>query len=195
MTAEDIFRVVLKDKAFYGDRGGITLSGGEPLLHAQECIELLHLVKENGISTAIETSGYFDQSYIPRLAKLTDLFIWDFKDGNTQRHIKNTGLSNEIIIKNLFLTDRQNSKILLRSVMVKGLNMDDSHLKTLAETVSRLGNCIGVELLAYHAYGGSKNEQLGYEDNGRKEWIPSTEEMGIVHKRLQHIVPVPVSIP
>jgi pyruvate formate lyase activating enzyme len=188
MTVEEIFDVVLKDKVFYGAAGGMTLSGGEPLLHAEGCLELLKLARENGISTAIETSGYFDEAYIEPLTKLTDLFLWDFKDGNLQRHVETTGVSNEKILHNLFLTDEKDTRILLRSTIVKGINMDDNHLHEIAKIVSRLKHCIGVELLPYHAYGGSKNEQLGYEDNGRQDWIPTADEMRIYRERLRHLL-------
>jgi len=187
MTESEIIDEVLKDKAFYGDKGGITLSGGEPLLYAEGCLELLRIAKESKISTVVETSGYFDAAYIEQLAKLTDLFLWDFKDGNEQRHMENNGVSNEKILHNLFLTDAQETKILLRCIMVKGINMDDNHFGTIAETVSRLKHCVGVELFPYHAYGGSKNEQLGYEDNGRKEWVPTTDDMHFAKERLREL--------
>ena len=91
MSVSEIMDIVMKDYAFYSDKGGITLSGGEPMLHAEECLELLSLSKKSGISTAIETCGYFDENYIEQIAKVTDLFLWDFKDGNTNRHKENTG--------------------------------------------------------------------------------------------------------
>ncbi len=188
MTVEEIFDEVLKDKVFYGAAGGMTLSGGEPLLHAKGCLELIKLARENGISTAIETSGYFDEAYIEPLTKLTDLYLWDFKDGNLQRHVETTGVSNEKILHNLFLTDEKDTRILLRSTIVKGINMDGNHLHEIAKIVSRLKHCIGVELLPYHAYGGSKNEQLGYEDNGRQAWIPTADEMRIYRERLRHLL-------
>lgn len=188
MSPDEIIHVVLKDKVFYGNEGGITISGGEPLMHAEGCLGLLQLAKENGLSTVIETSGYFDEAYIEQLAKLTDLFLWDFKDGDAQRHMENTGVSNEKIMHNLFLMDAQETEILLRSVMVKGINMDDIHLCKMAETVSKLKHCIGAELIPYHAYGGSKNEQLGYEDNGRKDWIPAKDEMHAANERLQQLI-------
>ncbi len=184
MSVEEIINEVLKDKVFYGENGGITLSGGEPLLHAEGCLEILRLAKKNGLSTAIETSGYFDSSYIEKLAELTDIFLWDFKDGDNERHRKYTGVSNEKILHNLFLLDKQETKIILRCIMVKGINMDDIRFLAIAETFSKLKHCIGVELLPYHAFGGSKNEQLGYTDNGRKYWIPTIEDMIFAKERL-----------
>ena len=188
MSVDEILHEVLKDQVFYGDRGGLTLSGGEPLLHREGSLELLRRAKENHISTVVETSGYFDESAIVPLAKYTDLFLWDFKDGDPKRHMEYTGVSSEKILRNLFLMDQQDTKILLRSVIVKGINLDNTHLRRLAETASKLKHCAGVELIPYHAYGGSKNRQLGYADSGRKEWIPSAEEMQEANRKLQQFL-------
>lgn len=184
MTCEEIFNTVIKDMAFYGDIGGLTLSGGEPLMHPEGCFELLMRAKDTGITTAIETSGYFDSAYIHRLAEVVDLFLWDFKDGNAQRHKKNTGVTNEKILQNLFLLDKKATKILLRCIMVKGINMDDSNLEAIARTAVRLEHCVGVELLPYHAYGGSKNKQMGYEENGNKDWVPSAQDLKNAKEKL-----------
>ena len=187
MSVQEIMDVVLKDKAFYGENGGITLSGGEPLLHAEACLELLHLAKENGITTAIETSGYFEKKYIQPLTQVTDLFLWDFKDSNAQRHQEFVGVSGEKIISNLLYADQFQTKIILRCIMVKGVNMNHDHYQAIAALYSRLQHCAGVELLPYHAWGGSKNKQLGFDDNGRKEWIPQADDMYHVIETLRSL--------
>lgn len=177
MSADEIIKIVMKDKPFYGELGGITLSGGEPLLYAEGCIELLTLAKQNGLSTAIETSGYFEEAYVERLARLTDLFLWDFKDGNAIRHQENTGVSNAQSLHNLLLLDEFETKILLRCIMIKGVNMNEGNFTAIAAIKSQMKHCEGVELLPYHTFGGSKSKQLGYEDSGRKEWIPSPDDL------------------
>lgn len=177
MSVDEIMKAVLADKVFYGTQGGITLSGGEPLLHIDACIGLLESARRNDISTAIETSGYFDDSCIGHIAPLTDWFLWDFKDGDAARHLKYTGCSNEKILHNLFLTDRYETKIILRCIMVKGVNMDAASFRAIAQTASLLKHCAGVELLPYHTYGGSKNVQLGFADNSVKNWIPTRQDI------------------
>ena len=184
MTTDEIVSIVLKDKAFYGDVGGITLSGGEPLIYGECCTELLREAKKQGITTAIETSGYFDEALITEIVPMTDLFLWDFKDGNPERHKLYTGVSNEKILKNLFLVDKYKTKILLRCIMVSGVNMDDENYHKIASVTSQLKHCVGVELLLYHAYGGSKNKQLGFNDNGRTDWIPSGEDLKKVKEKM-----------
>lgn len=173
MSIEEITDIVMRDKAFYGKTGGITLSGGEPLLHPVGCIELLKKAKSEGITTAIETSGFFDRRYIPELVKYTDLFLWDFKDSDYERHKKQIGVYPDEILNNLFILDNYNVKILLSCILVNGINTIQEHYSAIAETYHKLSHCVGVKLLPYHAYGGSKMVQLGYLDNGRKEWVPN----------------------
>lgn len=193
MSLQEIMDQVMRDKAFYGKNGGITISGGEPLMYPEECIELLKMAKTEKISTAIETSGFFDGKYIPLLAEYTDLFLWDFKDSDRERHNRNTGVYPDTILENLFTLDKFNVKILLRCILVSGVNTTEEHYRALAETYHKLSHCVGVELLPYHAYGGSKMVQIGYADNGKKEWVPSQtdirhaivllEEIGVLVKR------------
>ena len=190
MSVQEILDTVLRDKAFYGADGGITLSGGEPLIH-NVCLTLLQLSKENGIATAVQTSGFFDMEVtdLERLADLTDVFLWDFKDGNEERHEQYTGKSNDKIIDNLLRLDKMLNKlakyIILRCIMVKTVNMDADHFSAIAKIFKLLRNCTHIELVPYHALGGGKYKQLGYSDNGRPEWIPSSTDMEAAKRMLQ----------
>ncbi|NLB43147.1 MAG: glycyl-radical enzyme activating protein [Clostridiales bacterium] len=105
MSTDEIMETVLSDKVFYGDKGGITLSGREPLFHMEGCISLLESSKKANITTVIDTSGYFNESKIDELIHLTDLFLWDYKDGNSQRHLNYTGVHNQKILDTLFLAE------------------------------------------------------------------------------------------
>jgi glycyl-radical enzyme activating protein len=185
-TLEQILDEVKKDIAFYSKDGGITLSGGEPLMHMKECLWLLRKAKETGISTAIETCGYFDNSYIEQLAGVVDWFLWDYKDTDTIRHYKYTGMGNKKIIKNLFLLDKFDTSIILRCIIVNGLNTDDRHIDGISDIYHRLRSCKGVELIPYHSYGGGKNKALGYDDNGNKNWIPSQELLSDIKIKLSN---------
>jgi pyruvate formate lyase activating enzyme len=193
MALQDISDTVLRDKAFYGAEGGMTLSGGEPLVHFDTCLALLHMAKENGIATAVQTSGYFDaeDERIRRLADAADVFLWDFKDGNNARHEQYTGKPNDKIIANLLRLDRYldntGKYIILRCIMVKTVNMDDTHFTAIANLYKSLKNCRRIELVPYHAMGGAKYKQLGFDDNGRAEWIPSGEDMASAEQILQDL--------
>ena len=177
MSVKEIVEIVLKDAAFYGEIGGLTLSGGEPLIYADGCVEILRAAKEAGISTAIETAGYCNEACIDAVAELTDVFLWDFKVGSNELHIKYTGVSNEKILSNLFHLDKKAKRIILRCIMVKGVNMAPESLRAIVDIRRALTNCADIELIPYHAYGGSKSKRLGYADSGKKEWIPTAEDM------------------
>lgn len=177
MEVEALVAEVEKDRAFYGTEGGLTLSGGEPLLHGAEALHLLQAVQDAGISTAVETCGYFDSKWIPELVKRADWLLWDFKDSNPERHRQYTGVRPEKIWENLYRADAQGARIRLRCLLVHGVNTETAHYQAIASVFHRLTHVESVELLAYHAMGGSKKKRLGYEDNGRKEWIPTAEEM------------------
>lgn len=184
MTVQEILHAVLRDISFYGETGGITLSGGEPMTHPGGVLILLAACKEAGLNTVVETCGEFPRMFVPTLVKLTDLFLWDVKDTDEERHKQYTGVSNGLILDNLRLADRLGGRTRLRCILVNGVNTDETHIRKLAELYHSLSHCEGVELLPYHAYGGSKMIPLGYEDNGRVDWIPSEETVAAMKKSL-----------
>ena len=172
---DEILSIVFKDQAFYREAGGVTLSGGEPLLHGQGTVALLKACKETGLTTAVETCGYFDGDLIPELVPEVDLFLWDIKDTDDERHRAYTGVSNRRILENLRRADALGGRTRLRCILVTGVNTDERHYTALAELALGLSHCEGVELIPYHAYAGSKMIPLGLPDNGRAEWIPDEE--------------------
>lgn len=184
MSIREILDEVERDRAFYGEDGGITLSGGEPMMAGEKTLELLREAKKEGLNTAVETCGYFNSRYIPELVKLTDLFLYDIKDTDNERHIRNTGVSNETIINNLRYIDSLGGKSIMRCVMVNGINTGTEHIKALSELYKSLANCRGIELMPYHAMGGSKSVRLGKEDDGHREWIPDKTQLDDIKKHL-----------
>lgn len=184
MTVREILDIVLRDRSFYGETGGITVSGGEPMAHPEGLLTLLSACKQEGLNTVVETCGEFSRMFVPSLVKLTDLLLWDVKDTNDERHKQYTGVSNLRILENLQLADRLGGRTRLRCIVVNGVNTDETHIRNLAALYHSLSHCEGIELLQYHAYGGSKMLPLGREDNGRKDWIPSAETVADMKKRL-----------
>ena len=177
MSAEEIMAEVMKDRAFYGTKGGLTLSGGEPCLYKEQMLPLLQSAKDAGITTVIETSGMFEASLLNALVPLTDLFLWDVKDTDPVRHLKNTGGTLETILSNLRKADSMGAKTRLRCILLHGVNLNDTHLANLVSLYRTLHHCEGIELLPYHTYGDSKNLQLGRVSAAHTEWIPTAEEM------------------
>ena len=177
LSVEEILSIVEKDRSFYCDNGGITLSGGEPLAQKEATLELLKAAKQKGLNTAVETCGYVDAEFLLKTIPFVDLFLWDLKDTNATRHKKYTGVDNKKILDNLALANSSGANIRLRCILINGINTDEQHYNNVAKIASSLSNCQGVEFIPYHAYGGAKQTFIGGRDNGRVEWIPTIEQI------------------
>ena len=186
MNTDAILQEVLKDRAFYGERGGLTLSGGEPLLHGRAIPPLLQAAKDAGITTAIETCGVFDAALLEELVPLTDLFLWDVKDTDPIRHQQNTGGSLATVLANLRHADALGARTRLRCILLRGVNLEESHLAALCEVFHSLRRCEGIELLPYHTYGDSKNAQLGRPSAAHPEWIPTEAELAFAREYIDN---------
>ena len=182
---DDIFEEIIKDKVFYGETGGVTLSGGEPFAQADAAFELLKKCKDNKINTAIETCGFFDSTYIEKFSSVVDLLLWDIKDTNENRHIKNIGASLNTILENLFAADKAEIKIRLRCVILKGINGNSEHIKEINEISKKIRNLQGIDLIPYHPYGESKYKRLGITDTfDSPKYIPSDSLIKALKKQL-----------
>jgi pyruvate formate lyase activating enzyme len=173
----EILDAVERDLAFYGERGGITLSGGEPFAQGAAALELLKVCKARGISTAVETCGCTNLTQLKEAMPYVDLFLWDVKDTDNERHQAYVGAPNTVILENLRAMDALGAKTRLRCILVNGVNTEEKHYRDLAHLASSLRHCEGVDFLPYHAYGGTKSVALGLPDGGKKAWIPTTEEV------------------
>ncbi len=177
MESEEIIELALRDSAFYGEQGGITLSGGEPMLRPEACIELLKLARERGLNTCIETSGYFDEKYVEPLCRACDCILWDVKDTNDERHRENVGVSNERILKNLRLADSFGTPIVLRCVLLKGVNLEEEHLTRVRELYLSMKNAVRVDLLPCHSLGNAKLSAMGQEPVDLARFEPTREDV------------------
>ena len=164
MTAEDVLKEVLKDRTFYEKSGGgMTLSGGEPLLQASFAQELLRAAKEAGIHTAVETCGFVPKEALLRTAPLIDLYLFDCKETDPARHKAYTGVDTETILQNLNVLSELGKRIILRCPIIPTLNDRTEHLHGIAELANA---CPAIEEIAvepYHSFGASKYGRLGRE--------------------------------
>ena len=176
-TVKDVLSIVEKDRVFYNEGGGVTLSGGEPFVQGDRVIELLRACKEARLSTAVETCGYADTCVLREAVKFVDLFLWDIKDADDKRHKQYTGVSNKKILENLSVINELGARIRLRCILVNGVNTDKTHYKELAVIAKKINNFDRLELIPYHAYGGTKSVFLGFADSGRVEWIPTEQQI------------------
>lgn len=177
MRIGGILQEAEKDRAFYGKEGGLTLSGGEPMLHGEKALALLRCARERGLNVAVETCGYFDEKFSRPLAESADLLLWDLKDTNEQRHLSYTGRSPRRILQNLYEADRAGGKIILRCILLKGLNTEEKHFGQIAQVYRSLKNCLYVSVFSYKHYGEGKYAALGLDYRGNKSWVLSRAEL------------------
>lgn len=176
MSVSQVLNEVLKDRAFYQSQGGMTLSGGEPLLQSQFALELLGAAKQAGIHTCVETCGSFDPSVIPQLAQVCDLVLFDVKDTDPQRHQQNTGGDLLGILSNLRQLDRAGVACEVRGIILRGINDHEEHVRTLGAIGRSLAHCRKVTIFPYHPLGNAKLEWVGRPPL-QKDYTPSPQQM------------------
>ena len=164
ITVDEAAAKLLEDRIFYADGGGITLSGGEPLLHSRFCAELLARMKGEGIHCAVDTCGEVPWSAFEAVLPYTDMFLYDFKCADSAKHRRLTGCGNERILDNLRKLDVAGKEIEIRMIMVPEHNMAEEDLRAAAELLAPLGCVSAVRLLAYHALARSKFKAVGHPD-------------------------------
>lgn len=163
ITSDEVVALVLRDMDYYKNSGGgLTLSGGEPLFQPEFTSEILRKAKQAGIHTCLETSGFANPEVIRQVLPETDLFLYDYKLTDDSLHQYYTGVSNKRIIGNLELILNLGGKVVLRCIVIPGINDNSQHFKSIAE-LSHHPNVQQVELMPYHQYGKHKYRQLGME--------------------------------
>lgn len=184
MTVEQVLDEVLKDTDFYEfGKGGMTLSGGEPLLQSDFAATVAGQAKSRGLNVCVETAGWAQRSEIDKLMPFVDLWLWDVKDTDDRRHLANTGVSLNTIIQNLEYVDKSGGCTILRCILVGGVNTDITHYRNLAALQDRLKNCKGIELLLCHSLGNSKLKQLGRDDFS-PDFAPSPRHLALAKEIL-----------
>lgn len=195
MTVEEVLKEVLKDRIFYANSGGgMTISGGEPMRQMQFSYELLKAAKEQEIHTCMETSGFGKSEDFQKIASVTDIFLFDYKATDTEKHRKFVGVSNEKILGNLYMLDELGAKIILRCPIIPTCNEDEEHFKGIARTANRLKHILEINLEPYHPLGSGKAAMLGkaYELEGLS--FPEPEIMEKWKARIEKETNVPVKI-
>ncbi len=159
-TAEDAFADVLKYKSFIR-KGGLTISGGEPLLQADFVHAMFRMAKENGLHTTLDTSGFVGHKASDELLDETDLVLLDIKSFSPMTHKMVTGVCVDQTLKFAKRLDARGNKVWIRFVLVPGLTDSEKNIDGLAEFVSTLGNVDRVEILPFHKMGEGKYRRSG----------------------------------
>lgn len=179
MGAQEVIADVLRDKTYYEESGGgMTLSGGEPMLQWEFVKALAALSRTYGIHNCIETNGYYPFERAEAVAPNIDLFLMDWKESDEALHKKYTGVGNKPIFENIKKLGERGNSILLRCPIIPGYNDRDDHFEQIARMTAELKGVVGAEILPYHNLGVNKIEKFGLE--GEIKYIvaePPTKEV------------------
>ena len=168
-TADELLDEAITCREYWGTKGGITVSGGEPLAQIDFLLELFTKAKERGINTCIDTAGgpftregeWFEK--FKQLMNVTDVLLMDIKHINEEEHIKLTGHTGKNIIEMFCYLDEINKPVWIRHVLVPGITDNDEYLIQTRDFIRTLGNVQRVEVLPYHGLGAMKYKDLGID--------------------------------
>jgi pyruvate formate lyase activating enzyme len=160
-SADEVMKEVEKDHEFYGESGGLTASGGEPLAQHAFLHALLAKCKDAGIHTTVDTSGYAEKKSLAKISSKVDLFLYDLKIMDSKKHKLHTGVSNKLIIENLKMLDKLGKQIIIRFPLIPRVNSAEADITSMCELVSGLKNVEGISILPYHKLGADKAKRLG----------------------------------
>jgi pyruvate formate lyase activating enzyme len=165
LTVAEVLEVVERDRPFYDESGGgVTFSGGEPLFQWQFLLACLEAAQADGIHTAVDTSGFASLHTIEAVAAVTNLFLYDLKVLDPERHLRHTGVPLDPIVRNLRWLDRAGATIWIRVPFIPTYNDDRPNLAALGALVAGLSRTRRVHLLPYHRLGSEKLACLGLSD-------------------------------
>lgn len=177
-TAQELYKQIQKDFAFYGENGGVTFSGGECMLQIDALVEILKLCKSAGIHTAVDTSGCVPFESFERVMPYTDLFLYDVKCFNSETHKRYVGVDNELILNNLKGLFKAGARVWVRIPVVPSVNDRLEEMQGIKAFFRQWGSPERVELLPYHPMG--ENKYLAVDKEPCLFQVPTPEKMQLL---------------
>ncbi|WP_416337697.1 pyruvate formate-lyase-activating protein [Fusobacterium hominis] len=160
-SPREVFEKVKRYKKYFGKKGGLTLTGGEPLLQLDFVLELFKLCKEENIHTALDTSGYIFNNKVKKILEYTDLILLDIKSIDEEVYKSLTGVELTNTLEFAQYLNKINKKTWIRHVVVPEITDNDNLLTRLSDYISKLNNIENIEVLPYHKLGVFKYKELG----------------------------------
>ncbi len=161
LSVEETFRRVMRDKLFFGEDGGVTISGGEAMSQPEFTYALAKRCKEAGVSVCLDTTGQCEWPLLERMIPVTDLFLYDLKQMDSAKHKAFTGVPNERILENARRLAAAGGKLQIRIPVIPKLNGDLKNIRDTAAFCRELGDAVTlVQVLPYHRMGLAKYERL-----------------------------------
>ena len=188
VSVDEVFNEVQKDKVYYDTSGGgVTVSGGEPIFQSEFTGGLLKKCKENGINTAIETSGFADEQSLLSVIEYCDYVLFDVKETDEALHKKYTGVRLEPILRNLEIINERKIPFIIRAPIIPTLNDRKEHFIKLKEICREMKSCQGIQIMPYHTIGSYKYELLGREYACKDITEPTKQEIEKWNKLLENL--------
>ncbi len=182
----DLVAEIERDRPFFdASGGGVTFSGGEPLCHPTFLAACLEACREQGLHTAVDTSGFASKKVIREIAGLADVLLYDLKHMDPGAHERHTGVDNQRILENLRILSEEGAAVWIRFPMIPGFNDDNENLEAMAAFIGALPNPHPLFVLPYHAIGVDKARRLGKIGPEVAFRSPSEDEIGAVVERLR----------
>jgi pyruvate formate lyase activating enzyme len=187
MEIEAVFDTILRDTHFYEESGGgVTFSGGEPLLQSDGLLELLERCKKQGIHTTVDTSGFAKEEQFKQILELSDLFLYDLKNINPVLHKTYTGVDNGLILSNADFLLNAGANLIFRIPVIPGINTTpeevDGMLRFLEERADKMKE---VHLLPYHRIADNKYQRLKMKQRLQEVKEPNEAEMQLLKKTFE----------
>ncbi|MCX8025241.1 MAG: glycyl-radical enzyme activating protein, partial [Thermanaerothrix sp.] len=180
-SVSELMRILKRDQQYWGGQGGVTFSGGEPLMQRRFMRAVLEACRDAYIHTAVETSAYIESGAFLELMRFVDWAFIDIKHMDPEKHKIGTGVSNELILSNIALLARSgwSGRLIIRMPVIPGFNDDDENILKIAEFLRQVG-LVEMNILPFHRLGDSKWSQLG-------EVYPYRDYEGTPEEKLAHL--------
>lgn len=186
MSVSEVMAEIEKDLVFYDESGGgVTFSGGEAFLQPVFLLELLKECRKKEIHTTLETCGYVNLELLQTLGEFVDLFLYDLKLMDSQKHQAVTGVANELILANLSWLAEHHPRVIVRVPIIPGINDDQETLQQIGEFVAALKQVLELHLLPYHKAGSDKYRRLGLTYQLPDLQAPDTERLEQIAGQLE----------
>ena len=177
-TVDEVFDRVYKDRGFFENGGGITISGGEAMAQFEFALNLVKRLKQAGIHICLDTTGFAKAEMYEEILPFIDLFLYDIKHMDSQMHKKLTGVGNELILENARFLANNGGALQIRVPVIPKLSDQEENLHKTAQLCTTLGDAVKlVQLLPYHATGRMKYERLGWNYKLKNVVAPDDEFM------------------
>lgn len=176
-TAEELFAKIMRYASYFGKDGGVTFSGGEPLLQAEALLELIKKLQEKGIHIAIDTAGCILNGFVEEILKLKPLLLLDVKMPDETRYAQHIGGTLKSALRTLTLAEQFGCEVWIRYVVVPTINDSPEDILSITELANQHQNVTNLSLLPYHTMGVSKYEALGIPYSLKHIEPPTAEQM------------------